>query len=82
MPLEDKQVRRLVEREIAKHSIEYSLLTVAVINQVAYLGGTVSPLRGMIGRDVDITREMALICEAITSIKGVNDVVNDVRIVS
>jgi len=82
MPLEDKQARRLVEREIAKHHIDYTLLTVAVINQIAYLDGRVSPLRGMMGRDVDIRREMDLICEAIGGIKGVNDVVNNVRIVS
>ncbi len=82
MPLEDKQARRLVEREIAKHHIDYTLLTVAVINQIAYLGGTVTPLRGIMGRDVDVRREMDLICEAIGSIKGVNDVVDDVRIVS
>ncbi len=60
---------------------DYALLTVAVINHVAYLGGTVAPLRGMMGRDVDIRREMDLICEAIKSIKGVNDVVNDARII-
>ncbi len=80
MPLEDKQTRRLVEREVAKHSIDYSLLTVAVINQVVYLGGTVSPLRGIMGRGVDIKREMDQICEAIEGMKGVNDVVNDARV--
>ncbi len=80
MPLEDKQARRLVEREIAKHKIDYSLLTVSVINQVAYLGGKVAPLRGMMGRGVDLKREMDMIIEAIEGIKGVTSVVNDARL--
>jgi hypothetical protein len=82
MPLEDKQARRLVERELAKHPIDTSLMTVSVINHIAYLGGRASPLRGALGRGVDIKRELQLVTEAISTIKGVNDVVNDVQISS
>lgn len=81
MPLEDKSVRRMVEREVAKHPIDYSLLTVAVINQIAYLGGKVSRLRGAMGRGVDIKRELQLICDAIENMRGINGVVNDVQVV-
>jgi len=82
MPLEDKQARRLAERELAKHSIDNTLITVAVINQICYIGGRVAPLRGALGRGVDVQREMQLICEAVTGIKGITDVVMDARIES
>jgi len=78
MPLEDKAVRRLVEREISKHSIDSSLLVVTVINGVATFKGRVSPLRGMLGRGVDIKDEMRKIGEASLLIKGVNEVCVDV----
>ena len=80
MPLEDKQARRLAERELSKHSIDNTFLTVAVINQVCYIGGRVTPLRGGMGRGVDLKREMQLICEAVGAIRGINDVVMDARI--
>jgi hypothetical protein len=80
MPLEDKQARRLAEREIAKHNIDNTLLTVAVINKVCYIGGQATRLRGAMGRGVDIEHEMRLICEALSSISGINEVVVDARI--
>ncbi len=80
MPLEDKQARRLVERELAKHNIDATMLTVAVINKICYIGGRVSVLRGIMGRNVDLRREMQLICEAAGAIRGINDVVMDARI--
>ena len=78
--LEDKATRRLVEREIAKHPIDYSLMTVAVINQIAYLGGRVARLRGAMGRGVDVKRELQLICDIVEGMRGINGVVNDVQI--
>lgn len=80
MPLEDKQMRRLVEREVAKHPIDSSLMTVAVINGVAYLGGRAGPLRGALGRGVDVKRELGLITEAVSQLRGIQDVVNDVQL--
>ncbi len=80
MPLEDKQTRRLAEREVAKHSIDYSLMTIRVINKICYLGGRVSRLRGAMGKDVDVEKEMNDIVEALESMKGIDDVVNDVQI--
>ena len=80
MPLEDKQARRLVERQLAKHNIDATMLTVAVINKICYIGGRVSALRGAMGRNIDLKREMQLICEAAGTIRGINDVVMDARI--
>ncbi|MFO7948249.1 MAG: hypothetical protein R6V19_15715 [Armatimonadota bacterium] len=82
MPLEDKQTRRLAEREVAKHNIDYSLMTIRVINKVCYLGGRVSRLRGAMGKGVDVEKAMENIVEALESMKGIDDVVNDARVVS
>ncbi len=81
MPLEDKAARRLVEREIARHNIDYSLMSVDVINEIAYLGGQVSALRGAMGRNIELKREIDLIVEAVGNIRGINGVVNDVKII-
>jgi len=79
MPLEDKRMRRLVEREISKHPIDNTLLRVLCINEVVYLDGVVSGLRGSAGRGVDVVREMDKVVEAIEGMKGVKDVVADYR---
>ena len=78
MPLEDKETRRLVEREIAKHAIDYSLLVVSVINGVATFQGRISPLRGSMGRGVNIRDEMKKIQDAVMNLRGINDCVIDV----
>lgn len=78
MPLEDKETRRLVEREIAKHAIDYSLLVVSVINGVATFTGRVSPLRGSMGRGVNIRDEMKKIQDSVMNLRGVNECILDV----
>lgn len=75
MPLEDKATRRLVEREIAKHPIDYSLLVCSVINGVCTLSGRVSNLRGAMGRNVDVREEMRKLQDSILLIRGINEVV-------
>ncbi len=81
MPLEDKRMRRLVERELTKRaSLDTTFLTVACINQVVYLGGRVKRMRGPAGRGADIEREMEKIIEAIESLPGVKDVVCDYKV--
>lgn len=75
MPLEDKATRRLVEREIAKHAIDYSLLVCTVINGVCTFSGRVSNLRGSMGRNVDIREEMRKIQDSVLLIRGINEVV-------
>ena len=81
MPLEDKTAARLVQREISKHSIESSMLNVTVINQICYIGGTVSKLQGQLGRGIDLKQELNKLADQIRLIRGVNDVVIDARIV-
>ncbi len=80
MPLEDKRMRRLVEREIAKHPIDTTLLRVLCINEVVYLDGVVREVRGPAGRGVDVAREMQKVVDAIENMKGVKQVVKDYRI--
>lgn len=75
MPLEDKATRRLVEREIAKHAIDYSLLVVTVINGVCTFAGRVSGLRGTMGRNIDIREEMRKIQDSVLLIRGINEVI-------
>ena len=45
MPLEDKQTRLRIVREIAKYDMDTSLLNVKVINGVVYMDGRISPMR-------------------------------------
>ena len=78
MPLEDKATRRLVEREIAKFPIDYSLLVVTVINGVCTLSGRVAPLHGAMGRNVNLKEEVRKMAEAIRLIRGVHEVVVDI----
>lgn len=79
MPLEDKALRHTVEREIAKwsQSIDTTLMSVAVINGVVYLGGRIRPWRGTAGRGVDVKKQVALLQEALSHIRGVSQVVVD-----
>lgn len=82
MPLEDKALRHTVEREVAKLSqnIDTSLMTVMVVNGVVYLGGRVKPWRGTAGRNVDVKKQVVLIQEALTQVRGVVQVVVDATI--
>ena len=80
MPLEDKMLRRTVEREIAKHPIDYSLVRVLCISEVIYIDGVVKPIRGALGRGTSVQREMEKVVEAIKGMHGVKDVVADYRI--
>lgn len=80
MPLEDKQTRRMVEREIAKHPINADLMVVTVLNKVATFKGRVKPLVGGSGRGVDIRDELRKLENALLLMKGVNEVVFDVAI--
>ncbi len=80
MPLEDKRTRRLVEREISKHHVDNTLLRVLCINEIIYLDGVVSKIRGPAGRGVNLEMEMAKVVEAIERMRGVRDVVEGYRI--
>jgi osmotically-inducible protein OsmY len=76
MPLEDSKTRRRVEHEIAKHDLDFSLATVAVINQVAYFTGRVRSMRGT-GRGIETKKVMEKVADAVRALPGVKDVVLD-----
>ncbi len=82
MPLEDKLLRHTVEREVAKltQSIDTSLMTTAVINGVVYLGGRIKPWKGTAGRGVDVKKQVLLVQDALTHVRGVTQVVVDAMI--
>ena len=82
MPLEDKALRLTVQREVNKLTggIDVSLMNVAVINNVVYLGGRIRPLRGSAGRGVDVKRTVRTLQEALEQIRGVTQVVIDAMI--
>lgn len=82
MPLEDKVLRHQIEREICKltQNIDVSFMTTAVINGVVYLGGRIRPLRGTAGRGVDLKRQVSLIQDTLSNVRGVSQVVIDATI--
>jgi hypothetical protein len=79
MPLEDKALRHTVQREINKYiqGIDDTLMTLAVINNVVYIGGRIRPLRGSAGRNVDVKKTVAKLTEVLENIRGVSQVVVD-----
>ncbi len=79
MPLEDKALRHNVQREISKfaQSIDDTLMTVACINGVVYLGGRIRPLKGSAGRGVEVKKQVFLMREVLERIRGVSQVVVD-----
>ena len=79
MPLEDKESRLRVMREIAKYDMETSFLDVKVINQVAYLGGRISRIR-RIDAPENLRKILEEIEDTLRAMKGINDVVMEVRI--
>jgi len=77
VPLEDKQAARMVERELHKIAIDPALVTVAVINQVAYIGGRVRRLRTADGRGLDLRKAMQDLEDHLRLLPGIRDVVVD-----
>jgi len=78
MPLEDKRTRRTVEREVSKFPIDPTLLSITVINKVCTFRGRVKPLRGPVGRGVDIRTEMHKVEDAVMTLPDIQQVVLDV----
>jgi len=77
MTLADTRMRRDVQKEIVKRDIESNAILVQVINSVVYLDGEVRPIRGMM---FDLRREKEIIEEVVRGMKGVRDVVNNLRV--
>ena len=79
MPLEDKQARLSVMREIARFDMNTTLMNVKVINMVAYFDGRVRRNHGP-GAVRDLKKAMKDIEEVVRTLPGINDVVIDVAI--
>ncbi len=79
MPLEDKQTRLRVCREIAKYDMDTSLLNIKVINGVVYLDGRISPMRSP-NAPSDLRKVLEKLEETFMMMSDINDVVMDVAI--
>jgi osmotically-inducible protein OsmY len=77
MTLADTRMRRDIQKELVKREIESNLINVSVVNAVVYLEGELRPIRGVI---MNPRREREIIEEVITRMKGVRDVVNNLKV--
>ena len=74
MPLEDKESRLRIMREIAKYDMDTSLMNVRVINSVVYIDGRVSPMRSA-GAPTNLKKVFEKLEETFRMMRGINDVV-------
>ncbi|MGD9495552.1 MAG: hypothetical protein AB7Y46_04480 [Armatimonadota bacterium] len=72
-------MRLRIMREIAKYDVDSQMIDVKVINQVVYLGGSISRIRRP-GAPTNLQKVVADLEDTIRAMRGVNDVVVDVRI--
>ena len=79
MPLEDKETRLRIMREIAKYDIDTSLMNVKVINGVVYMDGRISPMRTP-NAPKDLKKVLEKIEETLEMMRDINDVVIEVAI--
>jgi len=77
MPAEDKEMTRMVQREIARRYVDTRGVDVKAIHGVVYLRGVVRPLRGV---NVDIQQEIEIIERILRNKPGIRDVVNEMTI--
>jgi len=76
MPLEDKQLRRRVEREIAKFPLDLTKANVRALNEIIYFEGRVRIMRGAIGAaGANLDRVLQSVEEVVRQLPGVRDVV-------
>jgi osmotically-inducible protein OsmY len=77
MSLEDAQQTRMIRHELTRRYVDTSNVEVRVIHGVCYLRGTLEKLRSH--PDVDLDHEAEVINKVIRSVRGIRDVVWDVR---
>jgi len=77
MTLTDTRMRRDVQKELVKRDIESNMINVQVIGSIVYLTGEMHAVRGM---TIDLRKERDLIEEIIRGMKGVRDVVNQIKV--
>jgi osmotically-inducible protein OsmY len=77
MTLADTRLRRDIQKELVKRDIESNQINVSVVNFVVHLEGEMQALRGM---RLDLRKERDIIEEVIRRMKGVRDVVNNLKV--
>jgi hypothetical protein len=76
MPLEDKQLRRQCEREIAKYPLDVSRLNVRALNNICYLEGRIRIIRGAAGATgASLDKVLESVRTAIEQIPRIREVV-------
>jgi hypothetical protein len=76
MPLEDKQLRRMCEREIAKFPVDVSKLNIRALNHIIYLEGRIRLVRGAAGATfVNLDKTVQTIQEVLMDVPGVREVI-------
>lgn len=73
MTLQDTRLRRLIQKELVKRSVDTVLINVFVTNGVVTLQGE---LRNQRGLTVDLKQEMDIILDIVRGMRGVRDIVN------
>ena len=77
MPLEDKETRLRIMREIAKYDMDTSLMNCRVINGVVYIDGRVSPMRSA-GAPDNLRKVFEHLEDTFRMMRDINDVVIEV----
>ena len=76
MPLEDKQLRRRCEREIAKYPLDLTKVNVRALNNIIYLEGRIRVMRGAAGAaGANLDKLIENIRDALMQMSDVRDVV-------
>ena len=75
MPLEDKQLRRRVEREISKFPLDITRMNVRALNEIIYLEGRISIMRGAAdARGANLDKLLDTLQDVISQMPGVKEV--------
>jgi hypothetical protein len=77
MAVEDAYQTRMVQHELSRRSVDFSLVDVRVIHGVCYLRGTMMRLRSH--PEVDLDQEAEVIRKILRQRVGIRDVVWEVR---
>jgi hypothetical protein len=75
MPLEDKQLRRRVEREISKFPLDITRMNVRALNEIIYLEGRIRIMRGAAdARGANLDKLLDTLQDVISQMPGVKEV--------
>ena len=77
MTLADTRLRRLIQKELVKRSVNTDKVMVFVTNGVVTLQGEIRDVRGT---RMDLKQEMEIILEVIRRLPGVRDIVNWIKV--